>query len=153
DGIGPDATFDTPWGVWGDSQDLYVTDLFSCSIRKIHLSTRSVSTFAGAANQCGTATGIGTSARFQGPTGIWGDDSDIYIADTYVSSSRSIRKISKTTAAVTTIADLGSGFSDYGVGIWGDGSNLWIADGGRQVIRKLPLATGSKITVVAGQDG
>ncbi len=154
DGVGSAAAFSRPTGLWGDGANLYMTDTVNRAIRRVELST-------------GTVTTIVPNTTFAGPTGIWGDGKgNLYVADHYFSSStRSIRKIVLSTDEVTTVGDLGSisGTDAFGatisgsripafpIGLWGDGANLWIADSGRSTIRRMTLATG-EISNFAGSD-
>lgn len=81
DGVGIAARFNNPDGITVDSHgDLYVTDSHTHSIRRITPSGR-VETIAGNGT-LGTATGPGTSARFNFPAGITlGPDGRLYVAD------------------------------------------------------------------------
>src|SRR5262249_19013576 len=79
DGIGTNASFAGPTGLWSDGVTLYVTD--SHSIRSIALATGQVSTIAGS-DIPGAQDGIGTQAQFTSPVGLWAKDGMLYIADT-----------------------------------------------------------------------
>jgi hypothetical protein len=159
DGVGAEARFVLPMGIWGEGDTLYVTDAGTFTVRRVNLSTGAVTTIAGTPNDPGTTDG--TFARFVGPTGIWGDGTSLYVADSFSASTRSIRQITLATGNVSTIADLGapvastlsflSGLPLYGVGLWGDGTHLYIADSSRHTIRRLVLATG-QISVLTGND-
>src|SRR5262249_10156334 len=131
--------------------NLYITDTLNYTIRKLNLGSGAVTTIAGSAGMSGQVNGTGASARFVGPTGIWGDGTSLYVADTYSTSQRAIRKIVIATGAVTTVAALGNITTTpaNGVGLWGDGTNLWIADSSRDSIWKLVLAS-SQLTIFAG---
>jgi hypothetical protein len=151
DGAGPEVQFRYPWGVWGDGANLYITDTSNYTIRKLNLGSGAVTTIAGSAGMSGQVNGTGASALFVGPTGIWGDGTSLYVADTYNTSQRAIRKIVLATGVVTTVAALGNLTNSpaNGVGLWGDGTNLWIADSSRDSIWKLVLAS-SQLTIFAG---
>jgi YVTN family beta-propeller protein len=161
DGIGTAASFSDPLGVWGDGVNLYVADSANHTIRKIVIATGVVTTIAGTPTISGSADGIGPAALFNFPIGIWGDGSNLYIADT---SNTTIRQIVLATGAVTTIAGTPRcsdcvGFAADGIGpnarfasplgIWGDGVNLYIADSGANAVRQLVLAT-ANVTTLAG---
>jgi len=60
-----------------------------------------VSHFTGPDGGIGTRDGRGTAARFNGPSGIWADGQNLYVADR---NNFTIRKISIATADVTTLA-------------------------------------------------
>jgi hypothetical protein len=153
DGIGSVASFYRPQGITTGGTFLYVADGNSV-IRKIEISTSVVTTLAGSANNWGATDGIGTAARFFGPTGITTDGTNLYVTD-----NCTIRKIEIATGTVTTLAgtagiigsDDGTGaaarFSDQLIGITTDGTNLYVAD--LYTIRKIVISTGV-VTTLAG---
>ena len=98
DGIGPAARFSSPGGIATDGINLYVSDY--STIRKIVISTESVTTLAGAPGTSGSTDGAGTAARFNGPAGITTDGTFLFITD---SGDNKIRKIEIPTGVVTTI--------------------------------------------------
>ncbi len=162
-GIGSTARFKGPQGMALDgSGNLYVTDLFNHTLRKIVLSTGEVTTLAGTVGTSGSADGTGTAASFNYPAGLAADGSgNLYMAD---SSNQTIRKIVLSTGEVTTLAGtiLSSG-STNGIGTAArfnnpmglafDGSgNLYVTDQGSQTLRKIVLSTG-EVTTLAGTAG
>ena len=114
-----------------------------------------VSTIAGdPTGRSGAVDGVGASARFDKPQGIWGDDSNLYVVNY---GSHLIDKVVIQTGEVSTLA--GHPFSStpssadgtgtaasfaLPQGIWGDGMSLYIADAG--TIRKVVIATGDVAT-------
>lgn len=84
DGVGANARFNHPTGLAVDvSGNLYITDTFSSTLRKLVLSTSDVTTIAGLALSTGFADGAGQTARFNQPIGVAVDFAGaIYIADT-----------------------------------------------------------------------
>jgi hypothetical protein len=162
DGVGDAARFNNPKGIWGDGLgNLYVADQSNHTIRKIVIATRTVSTLAGTAGASGTTDDVGASARFNGPSTVWGDGTNLYVAD---QGNHSIRKIVISGAVVTTFAGSTAGasgttdgtgtaalFSGPG-GLWGDGSNLYVAEEGNDCIRKVTLS-GAVVTAFAGLPG
>src|SRR5262249_54511215 len=144
DGIGAAARFQSPRGIWGDGTNLYVCDSLNFTLRKIVIATGQVTTLAGLAQFRGTGDGVGSAARFYGPTDIWGDGVNLYVAD-----GSAIRKVSIATGQVQTIdgSPAAAAYADSPVGsnarfsfisgLWGDGSNLFVADSGNDVIRKI----------------
>ena len=96
------ALFRNPTGVTIDSAgDLYVADFGNNIIRKISGST--VTTIAGSAGLLGTADGVGSSARFQGPFGIVATAvNTFYLSD---SNNQTIRRGSPATAPGITSAN------------------------------------------------
>jgi len=139
-----------------------------------------VTTFAGKANTTGDVDGVGTAARFNGPTGLTVDgDSVVYVADT---NNNTIRKISsvdvKTYAAdgvtITSTIPAGTVTTIAGTpGISGayDGtanfalfsnptgisaprttfSTIYVADTGNNLIRL--ISPGNEVSTVAGIPG
>lgn len=82
DGTGSGARFSWPWGVAVDSTaNVYVADTYNYTIRKI-TPGRVVTTIGGLAGYSGSTDGIGSAARFAGPTGVAVDSSgNVYVAD------------------------------------------------------------------------
>src|SRR6185295_12816768 len=105
DGAPATARFDFVEGLWGDGSFLYVSDLVNRNIRKVEISTGVVSTLAGGAGVQGLVDGVGSAARFIAPGPIWGDGTNLYVADVS-NAARVIRRITIATAQVTTIANL-----------------------------------------------
>jgi hypothetical protein len=105
DGTGSVALFQGPTGVASDGAGtLYVADHDNYTIRKIVISTGSVTTLAGMAGTAGSADGIGAAARFNYPNDIASDGAgNLYVAD---ASNDTIRKIVIATGAVTTLAGM-----------------------------------------------
>lgn len=159
---GSAARFNAPWGIWGDGTNLYVTDSGNHSIRKIVISSGVVTTFAGTSGSSGTTDDIGSAARFNGPTGLWGDGDSLFVCDL---SNHSIRKVvlfsdSAATATVTTLAGLsGTSGSSNGTGsaarffrptgIWGDGTNLYVTENSNHLVRRI-VSSSAAVTTVAG---
>lgn len=109
DGAGSSARFNYPQGICTDGTNLFVTDSGNQNIRKIVISTASVTTFAGPTSPAtGTTDATGTSARFNTPWAITYDGSNLYVADY---SNHSIRKITSG-AVVTTLCGLSGTFGD-----------------------------------------
>ncbi len=160
DGTGSAARFTSPWALWGDGTNLYVVDRGANSIRKIVISSGVVTTFAGSTTGVsGNTNATGTAARFNFPSGIWGDGTNLYVAEF---SNHLIRKITLAGAVVTTFAGT-SGTSgsndDTGVAatfaapdsITGDGTNLYVT-GINHTIRQIVI-TSQVVTTLAGFTG
>jgi sugar lactone lactonase YvrE len=157
DGVGPAARFAAPYGITNDGSNLYVTDTYNGTIRKVVISTGEVTTLAGTANSFGFADGMGITAQFNFLSGITSVGANLYVVD---SGSNIIRKINKQSGAVTTIAGVAglSGSTD-GIGtsalfsspqsIVGDGTSLYVADSVNAVIRKIDLST-KNVSTLAG---
>jgi DNA-binding beta-propeller fold protein YncE len=90
DASGISARFNKPMGITTDGTNLYVTDTYNHTIRKIVIATGFVSTPAGAVLVPGNTDGSGPNARFRYPTGIVYVNGTLYVAD-YTNGS--IRKI------------------------------------------------------------
>src|SRR5262245_24146470 len=60
-----------------------------------------IADFAGARGGEGSSDCVRSEARVNAPSGIWGDDTSLYVAD---SANHTIRKIAIATGEVTTIA-------------------------------------------------
>lgn len=157
------ALFSAPQGLALDPTGayLYVADTNNDTIRKITLSSGTVSTLAGTAGSAGSVDGMGAAARFNGPTDIAVDkNGSLYVTDTENSTVRAIAP----NGSVTTIAGMagvtgasdGTGssaqFSHPGaIGV--DGSfNLYVLDTDNHTVRKIVSAAGL-VTTLAGSPG
>ena len=87
-----------------DGTNLYVTDSGNHTIRKIVIATGSVSTLAGGAGNSGSADGAGSTARFNAPSGITTDGTNLYVADY---GNCTIRKVVIASGVVTTLVSAG----------------------------------------------
>jgi sugar lactone lactonase YvrE len=154
DGIGTTARFNNPFGITTDGTNLYVVDYGNHTIRKIGISSKVVSTLAGAAGSSGSEDGVGTTARFNSPFSITTDGTNIYIADY---GNHTIRKIVIATGEVTTFAGTAGAYGSvdgtgtdalfyYPAGITTDGTNLYVADTGNSTVRRVVIATGEVMT-------
>jgi hypothetical protein len=96
-GTGTVARFSGPQGIGVDSLgNLYVAD--GCALRRV-TPQAAVTTLAGQPGACGSADGIGSAARFQGPGGVTVDALDtIYVLD-----GQTVRRVTPE-GLVTTIA-------------------------------------------------
>lgn len=100
DGTGAGASFNYPTGVAVSGLNVFVTDTSNNTLRQVVISSGVVTTVAGVANSAGNADGVGTSARFQGLSGIGVDGSGvIYVADTI---NQTIRRAGSTAAPSIT---------------------------------------------------
>ena len=143
DGNGIAATFNTPEGLATDGTSLYLTDSANHNIRKINISTTTVTTIAGS-TIAGSADGIGSAAGFNTPVGITTDGTNLYVAD---SKNNTIRTIEILTGSVMKVAGSGSAGRADGdgasatfsqpMGITTDGANLFVTDYGYCLIREI----------------
>ena len=105
DGVGTNAQINEPTGIAADGLgNLYVSDVVCSYIRKVELSSGTMTTLAGTYSPSYT-NGIGTNAAFSGPSGLSFDGiNTLYIADFY---SQLIRTLALTTLQVQTLAGTG----------------------------------------------
>jgi sugar lactone lactonase YvrE len=157
DGTGGQARFIWPERAWSDGTNLYVADYLANVIRKVVIASGVTTTVAGLPGVSGAADGVGTVARFNSPSGVWGDGTNLYVADT---TNYAIRKIVLATGAVSTLAGtFGASGLTNATGaaarfnlpgaLCGDGTNLFVADSGNNEIRKVVISTGA-VTLIAG---
>ena len=82
--------------------------MFNNKIRKIDISTREVSTFAGSGSYS-KLDGIGMNASFQNPTAITSNGNHLFVIET---GSKTIRRIDILSQEVKTVASSAFGTSD-----------------------------------------
>lgn len=155
DATGASATFSGPQGITIADGFAYIADTNNNKIRRMQLTNGAVTTFAGSGS-AGSTDGIGISATFNTPIGITTDGTNLFVADY---SGRRIRKITISTANVTTLAGSGANGSADGIGISAtfgnpvgittDGTNLFVADAGNHKIRKIQISN-ADVTTLAG---
>ena len=115
DGVGVAAYFFSPAGVAMDAAGLVaiVADRNNHLVRRIVISSATVSILVGLAGVSGSADGIGTNARLNLPQGVAidVDGSVALVADTY---NHIVRRIDMASGAMSTIAGTAGlpGFSD-----------------------------------------
>jgi NHL repeat len=157
DGNGSDARFFQPQGVAVDGAgNVYAADTHNHTIRKITPSG-AVTTFAGLANNPGSADGTGSDARFFNPFGLATDKAgNVYVADSY---NHTIRRIAFG-GTVTTLAGLaltpgstdGAGAAarfNQPFSVAADGAgNIYVADYSNDTVRK--VTAGGVVTTLAG---
>jgi sugar lactone lactonase YvrE len=102
DGIGTAAQFYVPSGIASDGEgNLFVTDYYNHTVRRIDIATAAVTTLAGSPGSSGSADGTGTAARFYYPTGVASDRAgNLFVAD---SMNHTIRKIVVASQTVSTL--------------------------------------------------
>ena len=158
-GVGVAASFNNPHGIACDTRgNAYVTDDSNHLIRKIVLSSATVTTLAGTGS-ASSANGVGTSAGFSRPVSVAVDSSGtlLFVADYH---TRLIRQIVIATQTVTTLAGSGASGSANGVGVAAQfggphcvaldlSGNLYVGDIGSQLVRKIVIAT-QVVTTVTG---
>ncbi|HMC93215.1 MAG TPA: hypothetical protein VKO16_00440 [Polyangia bacterium] len=161
DGTGAAARFNGTQGLASDGAgNLFVSDTFNHTIRKVGIATGVVTTFVGSPGPPGTTDGTGAVARFSGPGGLATDRTgNLFVGDGYT-----IRKVVIATGVVTTLAGSpGSPGSTDGTGtaarfngpggLATDGAgDLFVGDILNYTIRKVVIATGV-VTTFAGSAG
>ncbi len=151
------ARFSYPGAIATDGTNLFLVEGFRYSIRKVVISTGTVTTLAGSASTSGSHDGFGTSARFGSLNGLTVNQGNLYVTD---SGNHTIRKVLIATGAVSTISlTYGAGdpyvssgkqrFSGPG-NVTNDGANLYVLD--NNTICKVVIATG-EVTTIAGFAG
>ena len=161
DGPALQAGFFLPSGVLYDPSlnVVFIADTDESMVRKLDLSTMTVSTIAGS-NPPGFADGVGSAAHFNHPYGmaVTSDGKTLYVADV---GNNAIRTIDLATNTVTTIAGHNYGYKDgvglaaefydpTGLALSPDEKALYITDFNNHLIRKLDLTT-MAVTTIAGQ--
>ena len=154
-GTGTAARFSAPDGIAVAGDVLYVADFNNNEIRKVVISSGSVTTFAGSTTS-GSTNGAASVARFKNPAGVATDGVNLYVADT---NNNMIRKINLADGTVSTLAGSTTSGSTDGVGtaarfngphgIATDGVNLYVTDTNNNMIRKITIADGT-VTTLAG---
>jgi len=90
DGTGTAAHFNQPNGITTDGTNLYVTDSYTNTIRKVVISTGEVTTLSGIAGIAGHVDTADGTPSFDTPVGITTDGTSLFVADSY---NNTIRKI------------------------------------------------------------
>jgi sugar lactone lactonase YvrE len=150
------ATFYRPSGITTDGVNLYVTDSYNYTVRKIVIATGYTTVLAGTAGQSGHVDAAGTAARFNILNGITLNGNYLYVTD----SDNTIRMIDITNGAVTTLAGSpgNSGSSDgkkdtarfdAPARLTTDGPNLYVTDFNNSTIRKIALSDAT-VSTIAG---
>jgi len=138
---------------------LYIANADNQTIQAVDLSTNSVTTLAGLADNTGSTNATGSSARFYEPFAITKLGGDLYIADTYNFIIRKLTTAGVTTTLAGTVGTSGSNDAtgtsaifNIAKGITGYGNFLYLADTYNQTIRKIDITTGA-VTTLAGYAG
>lgn len=159
-GTGTAARFNTPASIAIDTQgNFYVADAANHIVRKIN-SAGNVTTLAGLAGSGGYVDGIGSAARFSGPSAVAVDAiGNVYVADTY---NHVIRVISSggtvsTLAGLANMAGSADGVGNlarfaFPSGIAVDtSSTVYVADSSNHTIRRIDF--GGTVSTLAGLAG
>ena len=162
DATGTSAKFNAPLGIIKSGSNLFVADTENHTIRKIVIATGVVTTLAGTAGTSGSTDATGTSAKFNNPTDLVSDGTNLYVTDR---DNNTIRKIVIATGVVTTLAGTAgtTGSTDatgssasfnkpYRLVIDSSNSNLYLTDKENHTIRKIVISSGA-VTTIAGSAG
>ena len=161
DGVGSSASFNEPYGMstTPDGSFVLIADFNNHKIRKLVVSSGSVSTFAGS----GTASvgnGIGTNANLKGPLDVSISSDGVFAVSTSYGGHR-IRHIVLSSRLVTTIAGDGStghvnavgtnSRINYpaGISLYSGDSRALIGDQSNHRVRLIVLSS-LQVTTVAG---
>lgn len=160
DGVGRDAQFLGPGGLALDTaRNLYVADTLNHTIRRI-TPQGEVTTLAGMPTQSGGVNGVGSEARFNGPTGVAVDAAGVvFVADRQNHCVRRVAPDGTVTTWAGKIGMLGStdGRGDTARFFWpqslvfGAEGVLYVSDMGNHSIRKITPA--GEVSLVAGSPG
>jgi len=140
DGVGSNASFNTPFGITIDPSDtkLYVAERVNNRVRVIDISTKNVSTFAGSGTKS-TIDGFGINASFNDSTYITINHAGtkLYVVEL---DGASIREVNINTKEVKTIVGISAGLNQpRDIVITHDDSILYLADYGNNRILKIKL--------------
>ena len=152
-GLATVAGIQSPFGIVGDKNNVYVSDKSGAVVRSVNKVTNIINTIAGTINVYGSTGDYGpaTSSTMLNPAGLCIDNSgNVLVAD---SGNNWIRQINITTGIIFTVAGGGSSFGE-GVNpilaklyfpqgcVYDSFRNLYIADTLNNVIRKIDASTG-----------
>src|SRR5262245_25266645 len=161
--VGTTARIRDPLTVAVDSAgNLYVAEQGNNTISKV-TPAGSVTTLAGRPGSFGSADGMGSAARFNGPSAAAVDYAgNVYVADTF---NCTIRKVTPAGEVTTLAGQPGTaGSADgmgsvarfdfpFGVGVDNSG-NVYVADSDNHTVRKVaPVGTNWVVTTLAGRAG
>lgn len=90
DGTGTAARFNQPNGITTDGTNLYVTDSYNNTIRKLVIATGAVTTISGTPGTAGHLDSTSGTPSFDTPIGIVTDGNSLFVAD---AQNNTIRKI------------------------------------------------------------
>src|SRR5579871_851315 len=145
-GATANATFNEPYGMALDAAgNVYVTDILNNCIRKITVSTSTVSTFAGTGAK-GFSNGAAASATFNQPLGcIFDSGGNMYVSDTYnnvirkISASGNVTTFAGTGAQGMTNGSASTATFNFPIGLAISGNAVFVADTHNNVIRKITI--------------
>ncbi len=149
------STFNQPQGITAIGNAIYIADSANNRIRKLDLSTETVSTLAGSTSGYANATGV--SAQFANPRGLTTDGTSLYVVDR---DNHAVRLINPSTGVVITFVGALSAISgltnamgtaarfnapDYMIF---NGTDFYLSDEDNCIVRK--ITTSAVVTTHAG---
>lgn len=159
DGVGVAAAFSSPRGIACDAiGNAYVADGGNNRIRKIVLSSATVTTLAGSAANASGVDGVGAAAGFTSLANLVVDSSGAVL---FVADGSKVRQIEIATQTVTTLAGSATAGAGDGVGAAAQfrslhgltldtrGGNLFVSDVVSHNVRQIVIAT-QAVTTIAG---
>ncbi len=159
---GTDLNYPTGVALDSTAANLYIADYNNCVVRKLVLSSKTLSTVAGTLAACGYTGdgGTATSAEMYYPSAVAVDSSsNVFISD---SNNYVIREVTKSSGKINTVAGnhtygfLGDGGAatsaemtqTYGISVNSAGTVVTFSDYSNQRVRQFTV--GGTITTVAG---
>jgi sugar lactone lactonase YvrE len=145
DGVGTKASFYRPEGIVFRNNELVIADLGNYAIRKVNLSDKNVTTYAGIPKTPGSKDGTLKESSFNAPAGLTFDGQGIlYITESYYSNVRKITSDGK----VSTFVGGNFGGDEDGIGVKAVFNNprgicaskdgyLFVADNFNKSVRKV----------------
>jgi DNA-binding beta-propeller fold protein YncE len=158
DGIGTVSRFNSPYGIDISPDGVFALDADARIIRKVVISTRSVSSLVGSSSS-GNTDGIGTVSKFNNPTDVSISPNGLFALVADASNNR-IRQVDISSASVTTLAGSSGGnangigtnvmfASPVGVDISPNGDFALVTESSGRRIRRLEISTAT-VTPLAG---
>ena len=158
DAIGNEARFRRPAAIAEDMDNLYIAELWNCTLRKMEKKSRAVTTIAGSARRCTIEDGQGTKSSIQSPTAMTIHNDIIYMIN-----GTTIREFDLNNKWLRTIAgkknspgaidgSFTAALFNFPIGIAFSDGHLFVADTLNSTIRKIDLLT-QEVTTFAGVAG
>jgi DNA-binding beta-propeller fold protein YncE len=138
DGPPAKSSFNRPRGIATDGKFVYISDTGNDIIRKLDLSSMTVSTFAGTGEE-GDKDGGPTEAQFNNPGAMATDGTTIYVLD---ADNHAVRKIDAATGAVSKLA-LVNGHIGSGCALSKDGKTLYFSDTTENAVQQMDTSNGN----------
>jgi DNA-binding beta-propeller fold protein YncE len=138
DGPPAKSSFNRPRGIATDGKFLYISDTGNDIIRKLDLSSMTVSTLTGTGEE-GDKDGGPTEAQFNNPGAMATDGTTIYVLD---ADNHAVRKIDAATGTVSKLT-LVNGHIGSGCALSKDGKTLYFSDTTENAIQQVDTSNGN----------